>query len=47
MNLKTTDFKRNSSDKTRIYEYSTPPPPSPQLTQSLVSALDIALWIGK
>ena len=24
MNLKTTDFKRNSSGRTRIYEYNTP-----------------------
>ena len=26
MNLKTTDFKRNSSGRTRIYEYTPPPP---------------------
>ena len=30
INLKTTDFKRNSSGITRIYEYT--PPPPPQLT---------------
>ena len=26
--LRTTDFKRNSSDRTQIYEYSPPPPPA-------------------
>ena len=27
MNLKTTDFERNSSGRTRIYENPLPPPP--------------------
>ena len=31
----TTDFKRNSSGRTRIYEYTPPPPP----INALVSAL--------
>ena len=29
INLKTTDFKRNPSGITRIYEYTPPPPPPP------------------
>ena len=32
----TTDFKRNSSRRTRIYEYTPPPPP----INALVSAMD-------
>ncbi len=32
INLKTTDFKRNPSGITRIYEYTPPPPPPLQLT---------------
>ncbi len=40
INLKTTDFKRNPSGITRIYEY-TPPPPPP------INALATALIISE
>ena len=39
MKLKTTDFKRNPSGRTRIYEYTPPPPP----INALVTPLDISL----
>ena len=42
MNLKTTDFKRNSSCRTQIYEYSPPPPPP---INALVSPL--TTWGGQ
>ena len=35
----TTDFKRNSLGRTRVYEYPPPPPP----TNALVTALRILL----
>ena len=34
----TTDFKRNSSGRTRIYEYTPPPPPINALVSALVAA---------
>ena len=37
----TTDFKRNSSGRTRIYEYAPPPPP----INALVSALSAIIWL--
>ncbi len=35
MNLKTTDFKRNLSGSTRIYEYSPPPPTNSSFAQNM------------
>ena len=40
ISLKTTDFKRNPSGITRIYEYTPPPPPPP------INALATALKKG-
>ena len=36
----TVDFKRNSSGKTRLYEYATPPPPINALVSALVTRID-------
>ncbi len=41
MNLKITDFKRNSSGRTRIYEYTPSPPPPPEVN-ALATALPIS-----
>ena len=41
MNLKTTDFKRNRSGITRIYEYTPPPPPINVLATALVIKINL------
>ena len=43
INLKTTDFKRNPSGITRIYEYTPPPPPPP--INALATALRMSHMI--
>ena len=43
INLKTTDFKRNSSGIAQIYEYTGTPPPPPPPISALATALPV-VW---